>query len=178
MPGVGPIGATVFIVGEVPNALAEGRGYPFLGISGDVLDTWLSHVGLHRSEVYLTNAVKCRLRDSKGQPVSQYGPSGEQHRCRRWLDIELELIQPRVVVSLGWAAVSALIPKCGSVAGFRKDGYYRRIGGLFYFALHHPAAEARTYGTGALSADTRTDLNELRKLLDQVGLSENGGAGT
>jgi uracil-DNA glycosylase family 4 len=177
VPGVGPIGATVFIVGEAPNGLAETRGYPFLGISGDVLDAWLSHLGLHRGQVYLTNAVKCRLRDSKGQPVSQYGPAGQQHRCRRWLDIELKLIQPRVVVSLGWAAISALMPKCGSVSSFRKDGYYRKIGGLSYFALYHPSASARTYGTGAFSVDTRRDLDELRKLLDQVGRSENGGVG-
>jgi len=93
--GVGPADADVVFVGEGPGANEDERGEPFVGRSGDVLDAALGDHGLRRSDVRITNCVRCRPPENR-DPTSE-----ELANCRPYLESELEAIAPDVVVALG-----------------------------------------------------------------------------
>lgn len=102
VPGYGPPHAILFVVSEAPNREAEAQNMPFVGWTGRVLTCWLEYLGLERDKVYITNAVKCALRDNEGRfRTDGYGPLGEQWICRDWLAEELRLIKPGVVLLIG-----------------------------------------------------------------------------
>jgi len=93
--GVGPADAAVVFVGEGPGAEEDARGEPFVGRSGDVLNGALADHGLRRRDVRITNCVRCRPPDNRD-------PTGEElANCRPYLERELDLIDPDVVVALG-----------------------------------------------------------------------------
>ena len=93
--GDGPEDADVLFVGEAPGANEDEEGTPFVGRSGDVLDDALRDVGLAREDVRITNCVRCR-------PPENRDPSKEElANCRPYLDREIELVDPEVVVTLG-----------------------------------------------------------------------------
>ena len=93
--GDGPEDADVLFVGEAPGATEDEEGEPFVGRSGDVLDDALRDVGLAREDVRITNCVRCR-------PPENRDPTGEElANCRPYLDREIELVDPDVVVTLG-----------------------------------------------------------------------------
>ncbi len=110
MPGYGPPHAILFVVSEAPNREAEAQNMPFVGWTERVLTCWLEHLGLERDKVYITNAVKCALRDNEGRfRTDGYGPLGEQWICRDWLAEELRLIKPEVVLLTGWVATKSVL---------------------------------------------------------------------
>ncbi|MGB9964665.1 uracil-DNA glycosylase family protein [Halobacterium sp. CBA1126] len=93
--GDGPEDAAVLFVGEAPGATEDEEGVPFVGRSGDVLDDELRDAGLARADVRITNCVRCR-------PPENRDPSqGELANCRPYLEREIELVDPEVVVTLG-----------------------------------------------------------------------------
>jgi len=93
--GDGPEDADVLFVGEAPGANEDAEGVPFVGRSGDVLDDALRDVGLAREDVRITNCVRCRPPENR-DPTSE-----ELANCRPYLDREIELVDPEVVVTLG-----------------------------------------------------------------------------
>ncbi|QLC33178.1 uracil-DNA glycosylase [Halarchaeum sp. CBA1220] len=93
--GVGPADADVVFVGEGPGANEDERGEPFVGRSGDVLNAALADHGLGRSDVRITNCVRCR------PPENRDPTDAELANCRPYLDAELEAVDPDVVVALG-----------------------------------------------------------------------------
>jgi uracil-DNA glycosylase family protein len=108
--GEGPNGAPVMLVGEQPGDQEDRHGRPFVGPSGRLLDQALEAAGLDRADLYVTNAVKHfkwepvrKLRLHKKPNASEIGA------CRPWLDLELALVRPRVVVALGATAAQALM---------------------------------------------------------------------
>ncbi len=108
--GEGPVGAALMLVGEQPGDKEDLAGHPFVGPAGHVLDQALDAVGIVRDEIYLTNAVK----HFKWKPVGKRRIHDTPNRtervaCRRWLDHELELVEPKVVVALGATAAQALL---------------------------------------------------------------------
>ena len=103
VPGEGPAGARVVLVGEAPGAREDATGRPFVGAAGRLLDLLLEEAGLGRSEVFITNVVKARPpgnRDPKPDEVAHHRP---------WLEAQLEVIAPDVVVPLGRHAMGRFL---------------------------------------------------------------------
>ncbi|HZR51682.1 MAG TPA: UdgX family uracil-DNA binding protein [Streptosporangiaceae bacterium] len=107
--GEGPRDAAIVLIGEQPGDSEDKQGHPFVGPAGRVLDRALADSGLDRTGLYLTNAVKHFRHTDRGKRRIHERPDTTQIRaCRPWLDDELRLIQPRLVVLLGAVAGEAL----------------------------------------------------------------------
>jgi DNA polymerase len=131
VPGEGPVTAPVMIVGEAPGGREDAQGRPFVGSAGKLLDRLLEHAGLTRGEVFITNVVKARPpgnRDPKAPEVAHHWP---------WLEAQLELIAPALLVPLGRHALKRFAPdaRIGDAHGMVVEAGGRRL-----FPLYHPAA--------------------------------------
>jgi uracil-DNA glycosylase family protein len=108
--GEGRQGAEVFLVGEQPGDVEDRTGRPFAGPAGKLLDRALEEAGIDRRQVYVTNAVKHFKWTRRGKLRLHKKPNAEEIRaCRPWLDAELEVVKPRVLVCLGATAAQALL---------------------------------------------------------------------
>lgn len=108
--GEGPAGASIVMIGEQPGDQEDRQGHPFVGPAGGVLDRALTEVGIAREEVYLTNAVKHFKFDERGKRRIHKPPGRtEIVACSAWLDAELRVIRPSVVVCLGAIAAKAIL---------------------------------------------------------------------
>ena len=135
--GEGDPRAAVVIVGEAPGAMEDAEGRPFVGRSGRLLDELLEAAGLHRPEVFITNVVKARPpgnRDPRADEVAHHWP---------WLERQLAIIQPRVLVPLGRHALARFAPdaRIGEVHGQPLEV---SPGAPALFPLYHPAAGLRS----------------------------------
>jgi DNA polymerase len=102
--------AKVMMVGEQPGDREDIEGHPFVGPAGRILDRALEEAGIDRSEVYITNVVKHFKYTMRGKRRIHQRPNAEEiAACRPWLDIELELVNPQVLVCLGATAAKALL---------------------------------------------------------------------
>jgi uracil-DNA glycosylase family 4 len=148
VPGTGPASASVVIVGEAPGAKEDAAGVPFVGAAGKFLDTLLAEAGVGRETVFITNVVKARPpknRDPKPAEVAHHWP---------WLEAQLEIIAPKLIVPLGRHALARFAPdaKIAEVHGTALDVGDRRL-----FPLYHPAAALYNGGLRAtLVDDART----------------------
>jgi len=114
VPGVGDENAGWLFIGEGPGAEEDARGEPFVGQAGKLLDSMLAAIGLKRGEdVYIANAVKCR------PPGNRTPESTEMATCFPFLARQIALIQPRLIILLGRAAVSSVLHEDGSLASLR-----------------------------------------------------------
>jgi DNA polymerase len=108
--GEGPPGAAIMLVGEQPGDREDIAGRPFVGPAGRVLDRALAEAGIERVGVYVTNAVKHFKNEPRGKRRIHKKPSdAEIDACHRWLERELELVAPRLVVALGATAARAVL---------------------------------------------------------------------
>lgn len=131
VPGDGPSDASVFFVGEAPGWHEDQQGLPFVGPAGQFLDELIVAAGLRRNEVFVTNIVKCR-------PPNNRDPlPGEIVACHKYLDRQLELIQPQVVVTLGRYSLARFFP---GQAISKVHGTWREGDDYLCFAMYHPAA--------------------------------------
>src|SRR3954471_7827234 len=137
VPGEGNATADVMLVGEAPGASEDKQGRPFVGRAGKLLDELLGEAGLERAEVYITNVVKARPRgnrDPKAPEVAHHLP---------WLEQQLALIRPRVVIPLGRHALAHFAPgeKISEVHGRLVVEGDRQL-----FPMYHPAAALHAKG--------------------------------
>ena len=108
--GVGPKEAAAFFIGEQPGDQEDLSGKPFVGPAGRVLDEALVEAGIPREEVYVTNAVKHFKWEPRGKRRIHEKPTlGEVKACRPWLDTELVIVKPQVIVCLGATAAQSLM---------------------------------------------------------------------
>jgi uracil-DNA glycosylase len=108
--GEGPRKAVVMLVGEQPGDREDREGHPFVGPAGRLLDKALEEAGIARDQAYITNTVKhfhFRARDKRR--IHQRPDAEHIHACRPWLDAELQVVKPRVLVCLGAVAAQALL---------------------------------------------------------------------
>src|SRR5205823_12134742 len=104
VPGEGPADAKIFFIGEGPGYYEDKSGRPFVGAAGKFLDELLALAGLRRSDVFITNVVKCRPPNNR-DPLQQ-----EIDACHGWLDQQLEAVNPRIVVTLGRHSMNRYFP--------------------------------------------------------------------
>ena len=153
VPGEGDPGAEVMLVGEAPGASEDELGRPFVGRAGRLLDELLAAAGLRRDEVYITNVVKARPpgnRDPKASEVAHWMP---------WLEAELELVRPRVIVPLGRHALAHFTDGARISEVHGRELIER---GRTLFPLYHPAAGLRST---ALRATLFEDARRLKAAL-------------
>ena len=159
--GAGRRSARVMLVGEQPGDQEDRAGTPFVGPAGRLLDRALDEAGLDRKETYVTNAVKHFKWKARGQRRIHDKPSwSEQLACRPWLEAELALIEPEVLVLLGATAAQSLLGK-----SFRVTKDRGRV--------HHPELAETVIATIHPSAILRSrDRDELfRGLVDDLSLA-------
>ena len=131
VPGVGPVGVEIMFIGEGPGFHEDRQGFPFVGPAGKFLDELLAGAGIRRDQVYITNVVKCR------PPGNRDPQPSEIEACRPYLDRQIELIRPRIVVTLGRFSMARYFPNA-SIS--RIHGQPKRQGGMIYLPMFHPAA--------------------------------------
>lgn len=111
--GEGPRSAEVMLVGEQPGDQEDRQGHPFVGPAGRLLDTALEQAGIDRTRVYVTNSVKHFkfVQIERGRRLHKKPSPGEVRACNPWLQEEIRLVKPRVIVALGATAAQALLGK-------------------------------------------------------------------
>ena len=145
------------IVGEAPGFNEDRQGEPFVGAAGKLLDTLLVRIGLSRSDVYITNVLKCR------PPMNRDPMPNEAEACSPYLARQLEMIRPKAVLILGRHAMERLMPGQGSIS--RVHGSLVMRGSVAYVPLYHPAAALHN---GALVADLERDFDRVKVYLDKL----------
>lgn len=168
--GVGDEKASWLFIGEGPGAEEDVRGEPFVGPAGKLLDAMLAAIDLRRGEdVYIANAVKCR------PPGNRTPEAAEMAVCAPYLKRQIALIQPRLIVLLGRAAVQAVLGEEGSLASLRGKTFTYRDGALAIpvVVTYHPAYLLRTLSDKAKSWE---DLCRARALMREVVASESASA--
>jgi uracil-DNA glycosylase len=111
--GEGPRAADVMLVGEQPGDQEDRQGHPFVGPAGKLLDTGLEQAGINRKRVYVTNSVKHFkfVVIERGRRLHKKPSAGEIRACNPWLQEEIRVVKPRVIVALGATAAQALLGK-------------------------------------------------------------------
>lgn len=155
--GVGNQQAEVMLIGEGPGEQEDLKGEPFVGPAGKLLDDMLEMIDLDRRKVYIANIVKCR-------PPKNRDPLGvEQEACRPWLERQIALVNPRLIVCLGRIAAMSLIREDFRIT--REHGRWFDIGGRRIMATYHPSALLRDVDK---RPEAFSDLRTLRKEIQAV----------
>jgi len=132
VPGVGDVNAEWLFVGEAPGAEEDARGEPFVGQAGRLLDNMLAALGMARGRnVYIANVLKCR------PPNNRTPEPSEAEACRPYLERQVELIRPKLIVALGKSAASLLLGTDATIASLR--GRVHRYRGAPLIVTYHPA---------------------------------------
>lgn len=142
VPGEGNVNATVMFVGEAPGRSEDLKGLPFVGAAGKVLDGLLQNIGLARDDVFITNVVKCRPPSNRDPKPNEVG------LCTSlYLDRQLGLVQPKVVVTLGRHSTLCILSRAGLDVGggitkLREKTYPTQLLGqqVLVVPMYHPAA--------------------------------------
>lgn len=159
VPGVGDENADWLFIGEGPGAEEDAQGEPFVGPAGKLLDAMLTAIDLRRGrDVYIANAVKCR------PPANRTPEAAEMAACAPYLKRQIALLQPRLIVLLGRAAVHALLGGEGSLASLRGKPLAYRDGDreIPVVVTYHPAYLLRTLPDKAKSWE---DMCRARALM-------------
>ena len=118
-------------VGEAPGWHEDQQGRPFVGPAGKYLEQLLASINLTRQQVYITNVIKTR------PPENRDPLPAETQNCRRWLERQIEIIRPRMIVTLGRYSMAMFFPG-KSIS--KVHGTAQKRDGIIYFAMYHPAA--------------------------------------
>ena len=165
VPGEGPVDAEIMFIGEAPGYHENEQGRPFIGPAGRFLDELLASIDLDRGKVYITNVVKCRPPNNR-DPLPH-----EIEACAPYLNRQLALIKPKVVVTLGRFSMAKFFPGA-SIS--KIHGQPKRIGDTFYFPMFHPAAALHR---GDLVATVKADMLKLPALVEQARAFDASGHG-
>ena len=160
VPGDGPANATLMFVGEAPGFHEDQQGIPFVGAAGKFLNELLEKAGIDRDTVYITNVIKCRPPGNRDPLVE------EVEVCTPYLDQQIEIINPKVIVTLGRHSMNRAFPdeKVSVV-----HGQPRKVNNRVYFPMYHPAAALHQ---PSLRSTVEADFDRLRALLDGTLLPE------
>jgi len=156
VPGEGAEAAEIMFVGEAPGWHEDQQGRPFVGPAGKYLDELLASIGLGREQVFIANVIKCRPQGNR-DPLPT-----EIQNCRQWLVRQIEIIQPKMIVTLGRYSMAMFFPgknisKIHGTAQKRDD--------VIYYAMYHPAAALHQ---ASLRQAIEEDMLKIPSLLAQA----------
>lgn len=160
VPGEGNRSADIMFIGEAPGFHEDRQGEPFVGAAGKFLDEMLESIGMDRSTVYITNVVKCR------PPGNRDPLPDEIAACSTYIDRQIELIDPKVIVTLGRFSMSRWFP---TERISRIHGRPKRFGKLMVVPMYHPAAALHQ---SSLRATIEADMQKLPQILAQLEAEE------
>jgi len=156
VPGDGSPVASILIIGEGPGFNEDQQGLPFVGRSGKLLDELLAQVPLSRKDVFITNVVKCRPPDNR-DPLPD-----EVAACKPYLQRQLDLINPKVIVTLGRHSLLRYYPE-GRIS--KDHGRIIKLDDRVLFPLYHPAAGLRN---PAIKRDLQEDVMRLPEAIREA----------
>ena len=166
--GEGPKRAEIMLVGEQPGDAEDLAGHPFVGPAGKLLDRALTEAGIDRNVVYVTNVVKHFKWEPRGKRRIHAKPNaGEISACRPWLETEIALLRPRVLICLGATAAQALLGKTFRVSKQRGEFVESSLAPLVTATVHPssilraPDDEARRAEMGQFVADLKRVASAL-----------------
>jgi len=163
--GNGNADADLMFVGEAPGFHEDQQGLPFVGRAGKLLDELLAGIDMTRDDVFVANVLKCR-------PPGNRDPQPEEiESCRPYLYKQVELIEPKVVCTLGNFATKLLTRSSRGIRSVRGRAQIHELGGrrVRIYPLYHPAAALRT---PAVKAELQEDFARLPELLAEPALDE------
>lgn len=155
--GVGSRTAEILFIGEAPGEQEDLKGEPFVGRAGKLLDDMLSVIDLNRSNIYIANMIKCR------PPKNRDPLHVEQDACLPYLDQQITLLRPKIIVCLGRIAAQKLIAKDFKIS--QSHGEWYECFGVPTMALYHPAALLRD---PRRKPDTFLDLKRLQEKIHEI----------
>jgi len=155
VPGEGPEDADLLFIGEAPGWHEDQQGRPFVGPAGAFLDQLLASIGLSREQVYIANVIKCR------PPQNRDPLPAETQACRKWLDRQIEIIHPRMIITLGRYSLARYFPdeNIGKI-----HGKARKVADIIYYPMYHPAAALHQ---GSLRRIIEADMLQIPRVLVQ-----------
>ncbi len=156
VPGEGPAQPRVMLIGEAPGFYEDRSGRPFVGAAGRFLNALLARAGLTREEVFITNIVKCR------PPRNRDPLPAEVEACKPYLEEQIRLLNPQVIVTLGRFAMAYFLPQARIS---RVHGQPFQVGDRWVVPMYHPAAGLYRE---ALRPVIETDFDRLRTFLDAL----------
>ncbi|MBN2462618.1 MAG: uracil-DNA glycosylase [Dehalococcoidia bacterium] len=155
VPGEGPEKTSLLFIGEAPGWHEDQQGRPFVGPAGKYLEELLASIKLRREQVYIANVIKCR------PPGNRDPLPGEIQACSKWLTRQIEIIRPKVIVTLGRYSMAKYFPN-QSIS--QVHGKARKQDGIIYYAMYHPAAALHQ---GSLRKTIETDMVKIPQILAQ-----------
>ncbi len=158
VPGEGPIDSKIMFVGEGPGQNEDEQGRPFVGAAGKYLTELLESIGLKRSDVFITNIVKCR------PPNNRAPRKSEIEACNSYLQSQMRLIKPRIICALGTPAITTLMGDEYSAS--RSHGKPLTRGEVTFLPMYHPAAALYD---ASLKETILRDFQTLEQLLAREG---------
>lgn len=165
--GEGDPCAEVMVVGEGPGETEDKLGRPFVGRAGELLDRMLLAIDLRREDVFICNTVKCRPTLDTGTRLANRPPTpDEMSNCRPYLDEQIEIIRPRVILALGAPAAKSFMGERFSITKQRGQWFEGPLG-IPIIATFHPAYILRQTG-GAMSEVKRLVWNDLKQVRDRL----------
>ena len=159
VPGEGPADAQIMFIGEAPGFHEDQQGRPFVGAAGRFLEELLASINLTRNDVFIANVIKCR-------PPGNRDPLPEEiEACRPFLDRQIEVISPKLVVTLGRFSMARAFP---SARISRVHGKPRKIDGVLYYPMYHPAAALHQPSLRRVIEDDMARIPELIRQIGQI----------
>ena len=156
VPGEGHENAEILFIGEAPGWHEDQQGRPFVGQAGEFLDHLLSLISLDRRQIHIANVIKCRPPQNRDPlPV-------EILSCCKWLDRQIEIIHPRVIVTLGRYSMTRYFPR-ESIS--KIHGKAQRVGDFVCYPMYHPAAALHQ---GNLRKIIEADMLKIPQMLAEV----------
>jgi uracil-DNA glycosylase family protein len=161
--GEGPVGAAIMMVGEQPGDQEDRAGRPFVGPAGKVLDRALAAAGIDREEVYLTNAVKHFKNEPRGKKRLHKRPNRyETEVCKVWIDKEISLVRPQLILALGVTAAQSLTGQRTIVLSRERGRVLELPDGRRGMVTTHPSAILRMPDEAARRAGFSALVKDLR----------------
>lgn len=155
--GIGNEHADLMFIGEGPGEQEDLQGEPFVGPAGKLLDVMLKLIGLDRNMIYIANIIKCR------PPMNRDPRPEERSACSEWLERQIKLVDPKIIVCLGRISAISLISDNFRIT--REHGQWFEIDGRKYIATYHPSALLRDESK---RPDAFSDFRKIRAALREL----------
>jgi DNA polymerase len=170
--GEGPPSASVMLVGEQPGDVEDRVGRPFVGPAGRILDRALEDAGIDRDKVFVTNAVKHFKWEERGKRRLHSKPSARQvQACRPWLEAEIKVVQPHIIVAMGATASYALLGPAFRLTQHRGELNHVPAWPVPVIATVHPSSILRAPDERARRANYAlfvTDMKQIKRALEKL----------